>query len=225
LLLWLFGLFVLATEWTNKEKNSQSLDGLTVRSEEIPMMTINYDALYYQAKIDPNRKSIVDKRVQMILNGKTSYSIVELQTRIPWWCVATVHSLESSLNFHCHLHNGDPLTAKTTHVPRGRPVFSPKNGRNASYTWEESATDALSDRWKPHAWSLGGCLEFLERYNGLGYRILGIFSPYLWSYTDHYTSGLFVKDGYFDRNVVSESVGAAALLKVMEEQGAVSFEP
>ena len=58
---------------------------------------------------------------------------------MPWYVVGLIHTMESSGNFAAHLHNGDPLSARTTHVPAGRP----KAGA-PPFTWEESATDALT---------------------------------------------------------------------------------
>ena len=86
--------------------------------------------------------------------------------------------MESSLNFKRHLHNGDPLTARTVHVPSGRP----RQG-DPPFTWEQSAADALTLRnLGPRTdWSLSGTLYALEGYNGWGYRRYHpeVFSPYL----------------------------------------------
>ena len=57
---------------------------------------------------------------------------------IPWWFVAVIHDLEASRNFNAHLHNGDPLTHRTVHVPKNRPPGNPP------FTFEESARDALT---------------------------------------------------------------------------------
>ena len=64
-------------------------------------------------------------------------------------------------------------------------------------------------------WSLPGVLYQLEKYNGFGYRPLGIPSPYLWSFSNHYTRGKFTSDNHFDPNAVSQQVGAAAILHRM----------
>jgi lysozyme family protein len=85
--------------------------------------------------------------------------------------------MAASLNFNRHLHNGDPLTARTVQVPAGRP----KTGE-PPFTWEESATDALMleklDQWED--WSVPGTLYKLEQYNGWGYRLAhpDVKSPY-----------------------------------------------
>ena len=50
-----------------------------------------------------------------------------------------IHSLEAGLSFARHLHNGDPLSARTVQVPRGRPLAD-----EPPFTWEQSAADALT---------------------------------------------------------------------------------
>ena len=50
-----------------------------------------------------------------------------------------IHSLEAEFNFNTHLHNGDPLSAQTVHVPRGRPPTG-----NPPFQWLDSAIDALT---------------------------------------------------------------------------------
>jgi lysozyme family protein len=126
--------------------------------------------------------------------------------------VGIIHSLEASCDFTRHLHNGDPLTARTTHVPAGRP----RTGR-PPFTWEASAIDALTLQgfasWKD--WSVAGTLYKLEAYNGFGYRDhhRTVPSPYLWSFSNHYTRGKYVADGRFSPTAVSQQCGAAVLLR------------
>jgi lysozyme family protein len=54
-----------------------------------------------------------------------------------------------------------------------------------------------------------------ESYNGFGYRNRDIPSPYLWSFSDLYDTGLYVADGVFDPAVRSKQCGAAVLLKAL----------
>jgi len=72
------------------------------------------------------------------------------------------------------------------------------------------------------AWSVPECLFFFECYNGWGYRTgegrnttPASRSPYLWSFTNHYERGKYVRDHVFDGNAVSKQMGAAALLRVL----------
>jgi lysozyme family protein len=158
-----------------------------------------------------------------IAANKDRYAKVGAALAIPWHVVGLIHCMEGSLNFKTHLHNGDPLTARTTHVPRGRPIAAPANG--IEYTWEESATDALildhlANRTE---WSLPTTLYRLEGFNGFGYRPHNIHTPYLWSFSNHYTKGKFSSDGHFDADEVSEQCGAAVLLRQLMEDGVIQM--
>ena len=172
----------------------------------------SYELLYESCLVRPKRRAVVDQLVARITANKARYAKVGKALGVPWYVVGIIHSLEAGGDFSRHLHNGDPLTARTTHVPAGRPP----TGR-PPFTWEQSATDALRqrgmDRWKD--WSIPGTLYELEGYNGFGYRDHhpNVPSPYLWSFSNHYTRGKYVADGRFSASAVSQQVGAALLLK------------
>lgn len=140
---------------------------------------------------------------------------------IPWYFIACVHYMECSFSFNKHLHNGDPLTGYTVQVPAGRP----KVGHAPPFTFEESAVDALKLMKYDTVtnWSLPFILQKLEGYNGFGYAKKGINTPYLWSYSNQYTKGKYVKDGVFSAEAVSAQMGAAVILKRMEDRGLISI--
>ena len=171
-----------------------------------------YDLLYESCLCRPQRKAVVAATVKRINANRKRYEKVGKAVGVPWYVVGIIHSLEASGNFSRHLHNGDPLTARTVHVPAGRP----KTGK-PPFTWEQSAIDALRLRglgaWED--WSVPGTLYQLEAYNGFGYRDHhpNVPSPYLWSFSNHYTRGKYVADGRFSPTAVSQQVGAALLLK------------
>ncbi len=183
-----------------------------------------YDDLFNTCIIRVEKVSEVEATLKRIDANRGRYEAVEGALGVPWHYVAVVHSMEASLDFTCHLHNGDPLTACTVQVPAGRP----KTG-NPPFTWEESATDALTlkrlDAWDD--WSVSGTLYKLEQYNGWGYRLVhpDVKSPYLWSYSNHYTSGKYVADGTWSDTAMSRQCGAAVLLRRMAEKGTIIFGP
>jgi len=102
----------------------------------------------------------------------------------------------------------------TTIIPRGRGPF---------VTWEEGARDALEydgldqvDEWSPAR----ACFE-IEKFNGFGYRNRGVPSPYLWSFTNHYSRGKYVADGRFSAAAVDKQCGAIPVMRrIMEITGA-----
>lgn len=143
-------------------------------------------------------------------------------SNIPWFFIACAHYLECSFSFKKHLHNGDPLTNYTVRVPANRP----KVGHEPPFTFEESAVDALKFMKfdQIQNWNLPTILRKLEAYNGFGYyKYHSVNSPYLWSYSNHYTKGKYVADGKFDTEAVSKQLGSAVILKRMEERALIGI--
>ncbi len=181
-----------------------------------------YTNLFNTCVIDPGKTAIVEKILAKIISNKARYETVGKQLNIPWFFIAIIHQMEASMNFNCHLHNGDPLSARTVHVPAGRP----KNG-NPPFIWEDSAADALTmmniDKWSD--WSVPGTLYKIEGYNGWGYRMKHpqVYSPYLWGYSNHYQKGKYIADGTWSDNAVSQQCGAAVLLRRLSEKNEIFF--
>jgi hypothetical protein len=74
-------------------------------------------------------------------------------------------------------------------------------------------------------WSIGATLTKLEEYNGLGYAARGVPSPYIWSGTDQYKSGKYVRDGVYDSAAVCSQPGCAGLLlAIMALDRTISFD-
>lgn len=150
--------------------------------------------------------------LKRLRQGQPNYELVQNELGVPWPFVGIVHAMECGFNFAGHLHNGDPLTARTVQVPKGLP----KAG-TPPFTWLQSAIDALRlkklDRIDD--WSVPRMLYLLEAYNGFGYRRRALPSPYLWSFSNLYEKGKFVKDGKFDPNAVSKQCGAGLMLKAV----------
>ncbi|HEY0505887.1 MAG TPA: hypothetical protein VGD42_20580 [Lysobacter sp.] len=177
-----------------------------------------YQALFDRCQIEPARAQSVDKAVNGLLSHRERYRGVARPLGIPWQVVAVIHNMECSQRFDQHLHNGDPLTARTRNVPANRPPTG-----SPPFTWEASARDALTfdgvAAWND--WSVPGTLYLLERYNGWGYRLHHpeVKSPYLWSFSNHYSRGKYVHDGTWSDTAKSGQVGAATLLRRMAERG------
>jgi len=180
-----------------------------------------YKNLFDNCRINSNRIAVVDRIVTTAVANQLRYESVGNGLGIPWYFIAAVHNMESSQNFSQHLHNGDPLTARTVHVPPGRPATGAP-----PFTWEQSATDALTLEGLDGVtdWSLTGLLYRLEAYNGFGYRRRSLPTPYLWSFTNNYVKGKFVEDGKFDPDAVSDQAGAAAILRRMVDKGIITID-
>ena len=175
-----------------------------------------YVRLYKNMEIKAKKLSIVENHGKQILKYKDRYLEVGEPIGVPWFFVGLIHTLESNRNFKSHLHNGDSLRNRTIRIPKGRP----KKGK-PPFTWEESAQDALQYQ-RLHLekdWSLPRILYQLEAYNGWGYRLYHqhVKSPYLWSYSNHYKSGKYIRDGTFSDTAVSRQSGAAVIMRRMEQ--------
>ncbi|MBV8537208.1 MAG: peptidoglycan-binding protein [Alphaproteobacteria bacterium] len=192
--------------------------------EFTPELAKEYEHLFALATIRLEHKSEVDGLVDRILKPEnfSQYEQVTRKTGVPAQVIGAIHSLETGLRFDRHLHNGDPLTARTVHVPAGRPESG-----NPPFQWFDSAVDALTmhglDRWTD--WSVAGIAFVLERYNGFGYRLHHphVKSPYLWSFTTIYTSGRYVADHRWSDTAVSRQCGGMALIKRMMDLGKLTI--
>lgn len=142
--------------------------------------------------------------------AKARYQAVSAKTGVPWAVIAVIHERECSQDWNGSLAQGDPWNRVSVHVPAGRGPFR---------SWEEAAIDALV-HCAPYAarnadWGIGGTLTKLEEYNGLGYAARRQPSPYIWSGTDQYVSGKYVRDGVYDPAAVDHQLGCAGLLMAM----------
>lgn len=155
---------------------------------------------------------------KIILSYQKRYEAVVAGTHVPWQFVGVTHYREASCNFTRHPHNGDPLTARTVNVPAGRPVAG-----KPPFTWEESAKDCyltLKKLDQVTDWSISNILYQIEKFNGLGYQQYhsDVLSPYLWSFTNHYTKGKYASDGKFDHELVDKQVGAAPIYRYLTDK-------
>jgi|GEM_PF-4102424 len=181
-----------------------------------------YERLWANVAVRPERNVTLDWYVNQVVANKTRYMKLQETTGVPWYWIGITHGLEGSFDFTSHLHNGDSLSAPTWQVPAGRPL----TGR-APFTWEFSAADALAMKSYNRSWgdwSVPALLAYsFERYNGFGYRSKGINSPYLWSFSYHYTKGKYTFDGFYDPTAVSAQAGAMTILRRGMDRGAFSL--
>lgn len=147
-----------------------------------------------------------------LVSQKARLQTMQARTKVPWFVIAVIKQREcgNDPGWNCNIANGQRWNQKTSIVPIGRGPFG---------SWEEAAFDALT-RCAPYAsrwgdWSAGGTLTLLEQYNGLGYANKGVPSPYIWSGTDQYKSGKYVRDHVYDPKAVDQQLGCAGLLKAM----------
>jgi lysozyme family protein len=142
---------------------------------------------------------------------------------VPWWfiAVAAQREYDGPPHWDKQLGQGDPLDRKSVNDPAGRGPFlaHPGDVTPGNDAWTRGALDALIDcgpyaaKWTD--WSIGGVLTLWEEYNGLGYAEMGVPSAYVWSGTDQYVSGKYIRDFVYRANVVDVQDGCAPILSRM----------
>jgi lysozyme family protein len=142
--------------------------------------------------------------------AKVEYLLAEKYTGVPWWVIAVIHEREAAQRWDANIANGELWNRETKLVPKGRGPFE---------NWITAAIDALCF-CPPYAaknkdWSIGGTLTLLETYNGIGYYEKGIPSPYIWSGTDQYIKGKYIRDGIFSPETIDVQLGCAGLIVAM----------
>lgn len=180
------------------------------------MLKPDYKALWSSMIVNDKMLKGTNLTAQHIIQFKDRYQTVGNITcphqPVPWYFIGLIHHMESGQSFSRHLHNGDPLTARTVHVPKGMPLKG-----NPPFTWEESALDTLvmMGYGSPKIWDIDDVLARLESYNGTGYQKHDIYTPYLWSGTNHYDKGYYLSDGNFAPNATSQQIGCAPILSFL----------
>jgi len=195
-------------------RGAAALESTTAISTSIAFADLEdeYQASFDRCALREEFRGNLAYYLRRLKQGQPNYELVEQELGIPWSFVGIIHAMECGFNFAGHLHNGDPLTARTVQVPKGQP----KTGA-PPFTWLQSAIDALRLKKLDQIgeWSVPRMLYQLEGYNGFGYRRRALPSPYLWSFSNLYTKGKFVKDGKFDPDAVSKQCGAGLMLKAI----------
>jgi len=155
-------------------------------------------------------------------DAKARFQEVEKATGVPWFFVAVAAEREYGGPPHWdkQLGQGDPLNRVSWHVPRGMgPYFDHPNDPPLRDAWFRAAVDALTNAapraalW--HDWTPGGFATIAEEYNGLGYANRGVPSAYVWSGSDQYDRGKYVRDGVYDATVRDVQEGVMPLVAAM----------
>lgn len=157
--------------------------------------------------VRPDRMNAVDAIVRRIASREARYRAVTDQFGVPWWWLAAIHELEHSGEFTTSMTVMDPID-----VSPGQPIPS---ADIADSQWDATARSLLRSRglefWRD--WSVAGAAYQWERFNGFGYRSHDVPTPYLWSFSNEYTAGKFIRAGVFSPAIVSQQAGALVILR------------
>lgn len=185
-----------------------------------------YDTMVVKHDIISNNGTLIVSDVPGKVKSKTDRMIAN-KTRyeqiahvfpnqgLKWSTIALLHEMEAEQDFNKYLGNGQDWSKSTTIVPKGRgPFLSFKDGAIDALHYD--GIDQIQD------WSKGNLLYVLEGFNGRGYALYkGINSPYLWSGSNCYSAGKYIKDGVYDKDAVSSQIGIALMLKQLENEGEI----
>jgi lysozyme family protein len=175
-------------------------------SSKWPVYAKQWDGMNVKAA----RKAEFDKIAKRLIAHKAEYQEIEKATGVPWAMIAVLHLRESNADFKTYLGNGQSLGKRTTIVPKGRGPFK---------TFKDGAIDALKIDGLSAVkdWRLEKVLYHSELYNGAGYDMRGLPSPYIWGGTDRQRPGTYVADGTWNGRVMDTQPGVAPILQAMME--------
>lgn len=186
-----------------QEENKPSPTPITTTSPFHP----NWGIIFSSADLDPDRVEEIASLLKFYYLNIKRYEEVS-KGLIPPLFIFALHYRESSLSFDGCLANGQKIIGTgrvTTWVPKG---LGPYN------TWEESAIDILKLKGfynESLDWRIGPTLLRAEKYNGLGYRKTGEYSPYICAGTTfHDETGKYVADGKYKRDAIEKQLGVMA---------------
>lgn len=181
-----------------------------------------YNSWIETAKV--TRPNAADRAAELVEQGKSRYQKVEALSGVPWLWIASVHYRESSCDFRGVLHNGQHIIGtgqKTSIEPKGRGPFS---------DWESAAIDALTLQGLVNTgidWSDDSMWFFQwERFNGDGYFLNGLRTPYILAGTSLQQPGLYDSDGHLVPTESDPRLGCwPVVLACRENQGYKSAPP
>lgn len=143
------------------------------------------------------------------------YVQVEAATKLPWAMAAAIHWRESNGNFNTYFGNGQSLLMRTTIVPKNRGPFAKRLPDLGAFV--AGAIDAVrqEDWGNVLDWRLEKQLFYEEAFNGPGYYLHGIPSPYLFGGTTIQVPGKYVRDRVWDPNFEDLQIGCAGIMQVI----------
>ena len=170
-----------------------------------------YQRLFDSLAMRKEKFDEIDNDINKILSHRRVYEAVGEPLGVPWFVVGLIHCMEGSGNLARRLQDGARL----------------QESDDPELTWKESSTRTLIsqgfDKWRD--WSIPGLFYKIEQYNGWGYYFRQVNSAYLWSFSNHYTSGKYVKDKVWSAAAVSQQAGAAVIMRRLLDRGLVSLQP
>lgn len=154
--------------------------------------------------IKPGRVGEFNAIAAKLFAHKSRYQSIADKTGVPWWMIAVIHMRESDADFSKSLAQGDPWNRRSHNKPISGPFGS----------FEESALWALKHDGLTGVadWRIEKVLYYLELYNGAGYDMRGLPSPYIWGGTNIQRPGKYTSDGRWSSSAVDIQPGCATMI-------------
>lgn len=181
---------------------------------------------YYQRLWDRARLSAwaEERRGRVLQKWEANRREYEAVRLAPALWIFAIHMMEAGGNLQRQILNGQYWKNPTTIVPVGRGPWN---------SWRASALAALQGYRNARRWSIPDMLRRAENWNGMGYAMRGLDSPYLVSGCDidgdgrdeRHQVGKYTSDGWYDPAAVSQQVGVIAILKLVQAQDPQAFSP
>jgi lysozyme family protein len=206
--------------------NQHRWDVMHVQASRLPVLHARAAVLC----ADGNKaryQGVTDRLVELAAKDPTIYPT-------PWWFTAIASEREygGPPRWDRQLGQGDPLHQKSVHVPAGMgPYIDHPDDKTPGFdAWTRCCVDVLlnsaphAGRW--HLWTPGGVATIFEEYNGLGYAAMGKPSAYVWSGSDQYQHGKYIRDRVYSDSVVDVQEGCMPLLaSMMAIDPSIQFAP
>jgi lysozyme family protein len=180
-----------------------------------------YEADFASMIINPGKlKEGLDVAAKIEANRARYETISKATNGIPWYFIGALHYREASLDFTKFLGDGEPLDRASVNVPAH---MGPWHGPDA---FEQGAIAALKHEGfdKVTDWSLGSILFHAEEYNGEGYHLHHLPSPYVFAGSDKYSHGMYLSDGKFSYSAVDPRIGVAVIIASLIVHHAITLE-
>ncbi len=168
-----------------------------------------YAQQWDQMAIKATRRTEFERIARKLVGLKPHYLPIETATGVPWYMIALIHLREADNDFSKGLAQGDPWNRRSHNLP----ISGPFNSFFDSAVWalKHDGLTNVSD------WRLEKQLYYQEVFNGAGYDMRGLPSPYIWGGSNIQQPGKYVRDGVFSRGDWDHQPGVAPILKVMME--------
>ena len=110
-----------------------------------------YEMLFEECKVKKGKEAEIKKLVEKMNKNRARYEKLAAKVgTVPWWFVGLIHSMERSMSFEHHLHNGNSLNAHHTQAGE-RPIANPKANLNRGQREESVHLGRIGRRCAPCA--------------------------------------------------------------------------